>query len=174
MRLRIDLWNRAGKMQPQTMPALASALKSSLGYITLGLYQEAWDELESLPPEFRATDEVIGLRIEIYQLLGKWQSARALAESMAKRSPENPTWWIAWANSQRHETCTLEGRWVLYQAIQIHPASAAVLYSLACFSCSLGETKKAQKLLAKAIAIDPKLTAKALDEPDLEAIFHGS
>jgi uncharacterized protein HemY len=58
------------------------------------MHQDAWNELESLPPELRADDGVLELRIQIYQALGKWESARVLAESLAKRSPENSYWWI--------------------------------------------------------------------------------
>ena len=73
-------------------------LEACSGYITLGMYEDAWNELESIPPELRAKVDVIELRLEIYQALGKWESARVLAESMVKRDPENPNWWIAWAH----------------------------------------------------------------------------
>ena len=58
-------------------------LDAALGYFALGMHQDAWDELESLPPAHRADDTVLELRIQIYQGLGKWESARILAESLA-------------------------------------------------------------------------------------------
>ncbi len=76
------------------MNDLERNLEASLGYLTLGMHQDAWNELENLPPELRADDGVLELRIQIYQALGKWESARVLAESLAKRSPENSYWWI--------------------------------------------------------------------------------
>ena len=69
---------------------LKRCLDAVHGFMTLGMYQDAGDELDNLPPEFRADDVVLALRIEIYQGLEKWDSCRVLAESLAKRSPENP------------------------------------------------------------------------------------
>ena len=37
-------------------------LEACSGYITLGMYEDAWNELESLPPEHRANVDVIGKR----------------------------------------------------------------------------------------------------------------
>ncbi len=79
------------------------AISAVVGYISLGMFEDAWQELESLPPEQRADGDVISLRIEILQRLEKWESCRVLAESMAKRFPANPDWWITWAYALRRE-----------------------------------------------------------------------
>lgn len=76
---------------------LDQLLQPAIGYLQLGMVEEANDELEELPPEMRAADEVLALRIEILQRLAKWESARMLAESLAKRSPENTGRWLSWS-----------------------------------------------------------------------------
>lgn len=146
-------------------------LEACSGYITLGMYEDAWNELESIPPELRAHVDVIELRLEIYQALAKWESARVLAESMAKQDPENPNWWIAWAYSLRREKSIGEAREVLQEAVLRHPSVALIQYNLACYACVLGEVKEAHRLLATAFTLDDTLKKIALDDPDLDNIF---
>lgn len=67
-------------------------LAAAIGYLDMGMPQDAWDELESLPPELKDRDPVRDLQIELYQRLGNWESAAMLAESLARRSPENLIW----------------------------------------------------------------------------------
>jgi len=135
------------------------------------MYEDAWNELESLPPELRANVVVIKLRIEIYQALGKWDSARVLAESLAKQEPTNPNWWILWAYSLRREKSIHEAREVLQEAALQHPGVALIQYNLACYACVLGQVKEANRLLTIAFALDDTLKKIALDDPDLDNIF---
>jgi lipopolysaccharide biosynthesis regulator YciM len=146
-------------------------LLAAQGYIELGMLEDAWDELESLPPELRAHDVVLELRIAIYQCLGKWDSARMLAESLAKRSPEKIHWWIEWACSLRQEQSTEQARKVLMEAVALHPNEVRLPYMLACYACDDGQLGAARKLLQTAFSMDATLRRKALDEPDLGPLF---
>lgn len=153
------------------MNDLRRNLEAALGYLALGMHQDAWDELESLPPELRADDHVLDLRISIYQGLGKWEPARVLAESLAKRFPENPHWWIQWAFSLRREKSVEAARAVLLEAAAVHPDEALIPYNLACYACVLGQIEAAHKLLTVAFSMDVMLKRVALDDPDLDLIF---
>jgi tetratricopeptide (TPR) repeat protein len=146
-------------------------LDTTLGYLALGMHQDAWDELESLPPELRADVGVIELRIEILQRLEKWESARVLAESLAKRCPENPHWWILWAYSLRREQSVEAAQRVLREARAIHPNVGMIAYNLACYACMLGDLEEARILLQIAFSLDPLLRKTALDDPDLEPLW---
>ncbi len=70
-------------------------LRSAGGYVGLGMFRDAWNESETHAPTLRAQDAVFELRIAIFKGLEKWESARVLAESLARRSPENHRWWAA-------------------------------------------------------------------------------
>jgi tetratricopeptide (TPR) repeat protein len=153
------------------MNDLQRNLDAAHGYLALGMHQDAWEELESLPPELRAHDHVLELRISIYHGLGKWESARVLAESLAKRSPENPNWWILWAFSLRREKSVDAARAVLLEAAAVHPDVALIPYNLACYACVLGQIEAARKLLTVAFSMDEMLKRVALDDPDLDPIF---
>jgi len=41
------------------MSELERAIQAATGYIGLGMLDDAWEELESLPPELRAHDAVM-------------------------------------------------------------------------------------------------------------------
>ena len=150
---------------------LKRCLDAVHGFITLGMYQDAWDELENLPPEFRADDVVLALRIEIFHGLQKWESSRVLAESLAKRSPENPGWWLSWSFAVRREESVEAARAVLKKAAEIHPNVALIAYNLTCYTCLMGELAEARELLKRAVGIDGQFRKLALDDPDLEPLW---
>jgi len=153
------------------MIRLQRRLDAVHGFITLGMFQDALDEIENLPPEFRSDDVVLALRIEIFQGLEKWESCRVLAESLAMRSPENSGWWLSWSFALRREQSVEAAQAVLREAAEIHPTVAMIAYNLACYACVLGEIAEAKELLKRAVVMDESFKKMALDDPDLDAIF---
>jgi len=153
------------------MNDLGRLLTPVLGYIDLGMFEDAWEELENLPPELRSNGPVLELRISIYQGMGKWEAARMLAESLAKRCPENPQWWISWAYSLRREKSVKHARAVLLEAAAHHPNLAQIPYNLACYACVEGNVKATAKLLERAFAMEPELRKTAALDPDLTPMF---
>jgi hypothetical protein len=60
-------------------------LTAASGFLAfdLGMGQEAWDELEEMPPEDRARSEVVVMRLVILQSMQRWEkAARAYASEM--------------------------------------------------------------------------------------------
>jgi hypothetical protein len=153
------------------MNELERLLSPVSGYLTLGMHQDAWDLLGDLSPELRIHDAVLGLRLEILQHLEKWESARVLAESLAKRSPENPDWWLSWSYALRRERSVEAAQAVLREASEIHSDVALITYNLACYACILDDLAATRTLLKIAFAMDPALKQTALDDSDLDPIF---
>lgn len=135
------------------------------------MHQDAWDLLDDFPPELHIHDAVLDLRIEILQRLGKSESARVLAESLAKRSPENPGWWLSWSYALRRERSVNEAQAVLRKASEIHPNVALIAYNLACYACVLGDLAESRTLLKIAFNMDDSSKHMALDDPDLEPLW---
>jgi Flp pilus assembly protein TadD len=146
-------------------------LEPAEGFLALGMCEDAWEELDSLPSLLRVQDAVIEMRIRICQRMGKWEMARILAESMAKKSPEHPQWWIHWAYSLRREKSISDARAVLLEAAGHHPNVALIPYNLACYQCVEGDLMGAKAFLRQAFKMDDKLKQVALEDPDLEPIF---
>lgn len=155
-----------------TVPSwpLQSAIDAASGYTALGMYVDAWRELESLPPNLRGVEMVLAAKIEILQKFGKWKYARELAESLAKSFPANPRWWLAWSCSLRREDSVESARSILEKAMDVHPSVALIHYNLACYSCVLGEVERCQLLLEQAFLLDESLKIAALMDPDLRKL----
>ncbi len=133
--------------------------------------EDAWAELELLPPALRTIESVIELRVEILLKLERWKVARFVAKSQAKRFPENPTWWLQWASTFSHERLIKDARAVLLEAVQRLPSCALIHYNLACYAALLGDRQEAKARLSRAFALDYNLREMTLEDPDLAAIL---
>ncbi len=159
------------KMTPMVPSGpLQAALDGASGYTSLGMYVDAWRELESLPRDLRGAESVLAAKIEILQKFGKWKYARELAESLARNFPANPRWWLAWSCSLRREDSVESARFILEEAVDVHPSVALIHYNLACYSCVLGEVERCQRLLEQAFLLDESLKIAALLDPDLQKL----
>lgn len=147
------------------------SLYAVMGFLELGMPDDAWEELESLPPGQHDQAEVRELRIAISMRLEKWQAARIDAETMARRHPDNPSWWISWAYALRRETSIHEARKILLQAAKLHPGELMILYNLACYASVLGELEEARNLLKRVVSEDSDFREMALKDPDLIPVF---
>src|SRR5690349_161573 len=54
-------------------PADRRHLVAAEGYLELGMALEANEELEHIEPDVRHVAEVLALRLQVYQQLGKWE-----------------------------------------------------------------------------------------------------
>jgi len=59
-------------------------LRPALGWLELGDWQSANDELENIEPQQRAHPYVLELRWQVYALAGKWDVAVELAEKLTE------------------------------------------------------------------------------------------
>jgi len=94
-----------------------------------------------------------------------------LAESLARRSPENPGWWLSWTYALRREQSVEAAQAVLRKAAELHPHEAMIAYNLACYASVLGDLAEARTLLEIACKLDKTFRGMALDDPDLELLW---
>ena len=63
--------------------------QGAIGYVELGMFQDANDQLEKIDPFCRAAPEVLAVRIAIYHGLKKWELMREVAKRLAEFQPNN-------------------------------------------------------------------------------------
>lgn len=148
-------------------------LNYALGYLALGLLDEAHDELESIAAEERSAPAVLAARVEYYLEAKQWASLVTAGRELVQGDPTNERGWIGWAFALRELGRVAEAKSVLLDAEHFHGPSCAVLhYNLACYHCLLGEMGEARMRLETAFRMHPPFRSGALDDPDLERL-HG-
>ncbi|MEI6072942.1 MAG: hypothetical protein WCS31_14205 [Verrucomicrobiae bacterium] len=152
------------------MGDLRQHLQATQGYIELGMFVEAANELECIAPEERVHPAVLAYRYAIYSEMGKWIMAEVVTRQMVKISPEDPVWWVNWAYATRRCQNIEAARQILLDAEKLHP-HAAIQFNLACYVCQIGEMEEAKSRVAAAISLDEKFRLMALDDPDLEPLW---
>ncbi len=146
-------------------------LTAAEGYVELGMFPEANDELEEIDPEVRHVPEVLGIRLEIYRALKKWELMQTVARKLAFDDPENPNWTISWASATRRAESLEAAKRILLEAVEQHPQHALMHYHLACCDSVVGELEVAKARLQHALKVNPGMRLMALDDDDLKPLW---
>jgi len=161
------------------MPIPQSAKHSytaALGWFELGNYTEAFAELENLPPQHRACQEVMELRCRMYRHLGKWRELEMLAHGCYESSSHDVTflshWLWALMKLGRNERVAE----LLVETSDANSFDCEFCYTAGCVMASLNNPGAARMWLTKAFTLsgDPdKLRLRGLDQPELEKLWMG-
>jgi tetratricopeptide (TPR) repeat protein len=151
-------------------PQAQRQLLAASGLSELGLYQEAVEELESLPIEIRETTVVLASWLELYQHWHKWAEALAVAQRLTELEPDESNWVIALAYAMRRASGLTLARQVLQNAVEKFEHCAAIYFNLACYASQLGELDEARTRLTQAIELDREFATLAKTDPDLAPI----
>lgn len=169
-----QLFTGISTLKPLEKPD-AFHLSAAVGWLELGNWQEANEELERIAPQLRAHPSALGLRWEIYRRAGNWDLGAAVAETMRKMEPGEVGWALNLAYAaRRREGGGLEAaKAILADAQRQFPTEPMVPYNLACYGCQLGDLKAAWSLLEKAFKTGDakKIKLMALHDPDLEPFW---
>lgn len=146
-------------------------LDGALGYAQLQMWQEAWQELEKLPADYRTTDEVLDLSLGVLVGLNKYDSATVLAESMISNGSQAPSTFLLGAQAIREARSVPEAIEFLKQGEQLLAASPLFHYLMACLVCQAGDIPETKRRLERRFKLDMSYREKALEESDLEPLW---
>jgi len=145
--------------------------EAAVGYVELGMFQEANDELENIDPSNRAAPEVLAVRIAVYHGLKKWELMQEVAKRLAEFQPNDIQWTVSLAYATRRADSIQAAKEILLNAESKSPKEAIIKYNLACYCCQLGEIENAKNYLKKTFAIDSTWRLQALDDEDLRPLW---
>jgi tetratricopeptide (TPR) repeat protein len=149
-------------------------LSAAMGWLGLGNWQEAHEELEKIALAFRAHPDVLEIRLEIYSKAGKWDLAAEIAGVLVQIRPSDAQFWIthAYATRRMPGGGIPQAKQILSKAQRLFPKEALIPYNLACYACQLGDHKEARKWLEIAFDLGGAEQVKrmALKDPDLEPL----
>jgi len=148
-------------------------LSAAIGWLGLGNWREADEELEQITPDFHVHPDVLEIRWAIYAKAAKWDQCVDIGNALVSVSPERPFGLIRRAFALHCLKRTAEAAEVLAPATVLFPKEWIVPYNLACYACQMGKQDKARQLLENALDLGyPKLVKMlALADPDLQPLW---
>lgn len=150
-------------------------IEAAQGWLGLGDWLSANEELESLPPKMRAHPDVLLLRCEIYAKAGKWESVVEVASSLVAGIPKRREAWIHRSYALHVLKRTQEAFDLLLPAVDEFPPHWLIPYNLACYACQLGRIDEAETWFKRAMDLDERGVKRiALDDPDLETLWRAA
>jgi tetratricopeptide (TPR) repeat protein len=149
-------------------------LSAALGWLGLGNWQDAHEELAKISPDLGGHPDVLVVRVEIYSKAGKWELAAEIAGVLIQIRPNDPQCWIsrAYATRRMPGGGIPQAREILSKAQPLFPKQPLIPYNLACYACQLGDHDEARKWLKLALDLGDARQIKllALNDPDLEPL----
>jgi tetratricopeptide (TPR) repeat protein len=157
-------------MEKDMEPKLRWALQFALGYMNLGMPDEAVRELAALNSEQQLLPEVMSLKAQAFLLQSDWAHAVTVAEAGHDRYPDMVDFYVqqALAYEQLGEP---------QRAISVWQASPEPVrgsgfchYNIARCEMRLGNLASARRHVQQAIKLEPSLKAKMREDPFLSAL----
>ena len=152
-------------------------LEAAAGWIPLGDYNSANDELEKIRAEWRAHPDVLDLRWLIYSHHEQWDACLDIASAIVKIASDRVWGWVHKAYALRRATGggIEKAKPVLLEAAKLFPDDDIIQYNLACYCAQLGELNAAQEHLDKSYELGDAKQIKlmALDDDDLKPLWDG-
>jgi tetratricopeptide (TPR) repeat protein len=143
-------------------------LQAAQGWVELGNYDEANDELEQIHPELRVHPDVLEIRYEIYAHAENWVACVDIAAAIIKLVPEQSSGWVRRSFALHVLKHTKEAYENLLCVAEKFPTVWTIPYNLACYCSQLGRFNEARDWFKKAMRIDENTVREAgIDDPDL-------
>jgi hypothetical protein len=155
-------------------PPHSHYVSAATGWLGLGNWQEAAEELKNIDPDLASHPDVLAVRYEILAKAGHWELAAETALAWTKRAPDERGAWIAQAYAMRRKSgggISL-AKGILAAARQRFPTEPLIAYNLACYECQLGNLFQARTWLREAFKLGDARQFKqmSLQDPDLEPL----
>ena len=143
---------------------------AAVGYYQLGMYEEAWQELKSLPVSDELQTEVLGLKISVLMQLKHWEQAVSQSTELLKISPGEKAAYIDIAYCLHELGRTEQAREILLGAVNLLRDNATFHYNMACYEAQLGNMESARGYLHYACEMDEEFKELAQTDPDLASL----
>lgn len=145
-------------------------VRAAIGWLDLGLPEEALAELTPLPWRLRMRRPMLELKLAAEMRSASWNAAADTARVLCLKEPDEPQYFLHAAYCLHETGDTLAAcRWLL-RGPRCLLGSAVFHYNLACYLSVLGELSRARAHLGTAFMLDDTLRDEALKDEDLAAI----
>lgn len=147
-------------------------LRSALGWLELGLPEEALSELASLPARDRMRRHALELRLLAEMEALRWNAAADTGRLLCLKEPKEPRFFIHAAFCLHETGDTLAARDWLLRGPATLIEDPLFHYNIACYLAVLGERERAESHLERAFEMDSTLKESAQVDTDLDELRH--
>ena len=149
------------------MEEFQQRILAAQGYHELGLWREAWRELDGLSDAAQHRPDVLEMRILILINECKWREALGLSRQLAEAAPQEEGGWVHSAYCLHELGRTGEAIQALLAAPPSLREKAIFHYNFACYSCVLGQIDAAREALHRSFLLDKRYRDFARSDRDL-------
>jgi hypothetical protein len=147
-------------------------LRAAEGWIGLGDYAAAIEQLKKISPEWWTHPSVLKVRWQICVNAKNWKAALDVAYTLVRLDPKESLGWSNLSYALHELKRTAEARDNLLRVVETFSDNAAMRYNLACYESQLGRTEEAKRWLGETFKLGSKnrMTQMALTDSDLEPL----
>lgn len=160
-------------MIPPLEPPDSHHLQAALGWIGLGNFIDANEELEKVTPQLRSHPDVLAVRWQVYAHYNEWDVCLDLGKALMDLAPEHPLGSNYYTISL-HKLGRTEEAWKTASAKLLRFEKDWQLhYNSACYAANLGFIEECRELfeLALDLAENKQFVRESLlSDPDLEPL----
>ena len=150
---------------------IEALLQPFVGYLELGMYDDAEKELESFQSELKDHPLLWLARLELIMARRQWEGGVALGKILCTRWPDELEFWFKTAYCQHELRQTAEARETLLTAPTAIHHTAVFYYNLACYETQLGNLTAGKKFLEQSFKINKRFRQDWLKDPDLAPLW---
>jgi hypothetical protein len=159
-------------MKPSLEPPDSLHFEAAEGWIGLGDYSSATEELDSITVANSTYPGVVQLRWRIFAEAQDWESCLEIATFLTAMNPKRLFGWIHRAKSLHQLGLTKEAKDLLISVVNDLQPNSTVPLHLTVYCCTLGQVEEALRWLEKAVAaaynpeklLQGSVSAKFVDE----------
>ena len=131
-----------------------------------------WDE--RMDPEILAVrvDIQLAIRVDLCMAIKKWNLAAEISKYLVEKYPDQPQWWVHWANALKEMEKVEEAKDVAMRGLKMHRDVTAIHFNIACYDSLMGRFRSARKRLNRAIKLNPRLRVLSINDPDLAGLWN--
>lgn len=145
-------------------------LQAALGWLELGVPDEALRELDSLGPTERMRKQALELRLVAQMKAAHWNAGVDTARLLCMREPKEARFFIHAAYCLHETGDTVAARNFLMTGPSNLIDEPLFHYNIACYHAVLGQPKQARSHLSRAFSMDDALRDIASKDSDLESL----
>lgn len=142
-------------------------LQSALGWLELGLPEDALKELEGLDAKERMCKQALELRLVAQMKAAHWNAGADTARLLCLRDPREPRFFIHAAYCLHETGDTVAARNFLMTGPSNLIDEPLFHYNIACYHAVLGQANQARSHLSRAFSMDEALRDVAEKDEDL-------